>query len=447
MRDLDKVQAQRIDDFWDKYKKNSSWSESDIFLSDGVLDTLHSEKALVAHYHPAKILSLLPFTPTVYVELCKNCFSSFTDTDFKVFSALVRKRAIIPVLLNSYSEFPDPITDLVKVRDHISGYEYRTYRWLSLFKRAEGAAVCIHCAKRRENDIRRLVKRRSNFQAYDLITTRVFANLYPFVNDDFQLINLLYDLSKRRDIQGVARLEDLSFAIHEIRSTQAFHAQFVIDSETLDNIPEELSPEDKTHIDFSANVKKQIGDGFGLRIPMGSSVEQYIEIAQAFQPRISSIVGAVLASGSNTNKQIAMERIIKKQMEMNAEVDRIAGLKRYLVLETAIDFFSKNKALAATTLIAGALGLITGVTGCATGAAGAVLANVAKKRGWIKESQTSNKMIRTIKNDVQPYIDNLIAKYTRSYVPAVSILTLRKDLAKSQPTDSQAKRTGASFSD
>lgn len=425
---IDQVQRERVDRFWNGLKDGQSWRADDLFLSERVVKTLADNKVLLAHFDAPGILSLLPFTPTIYVEVCRNCL---TEKTASVFSSLVRTGSIIPILLGPYEEFPASLMTVIQSHDHMSCYEYAFYRQQMLFSIAEGG-VCRHCLKREVDSFSKMVKRRKNANLYNRYLRNLVANLAPYVDFDFELVHLLHDAAKKNNTEGARQLANLGFAMHEIRSSQAFNAECVVNADLLSQIPKDISVGDGDSPDFSANVKQQLAAGLGLKLPVGNSVEEYIEIARAFQPRISSAINGAITASSDATKKLSLDEIVKRQMEINSEVERIAGLKRYLMLESAIDFFANNKALTATALIAGAMGLATGIVGCASGLIGGAASKFAKTKGWIKESESGKKLIRAVKNDVQPYVDLLLAKYTKSYVPAVSILTLRRDLGRAK---------------
>jgi hypothetical protein len=434
MASLDKVQKERVDLFWERLGTNySSWKSEELFLSERVFKTLPEDKILLAHFDLSKILSVLPFSPNTYVEICPNCFS---PKDLPAFSTLVRKGAIIPILVAPYDRFPQPIVDALRPYDHVSRYEYGAYRWLALQKLAE-KGVCSHCAKLAEQNINKHIRQTKSAEKFRKFRERLFGNLYPFINEDFELIQRFKYVAKKRDLAAAAQLANLSYSIHEFRSSQAFNAQFIIDSTMLDSLPQEFHSTQYEDVDFSLRAKKQIADGFGLKIPTVEHLESYIEIAKDFQPRIAKVIGSVIVS-SNQGTAKSMTEIIRTQMELNTEIERIIKLKRYLALETAVDIFTRNKALAATALIAGAAGLASGAMGCAIGAAGGAVikaaTTVAKRKGWLNDSESAKKFTRALKNEIQPYVDIVVAKYVGSYVPAVSILSLRKDLTAVPPS-------------
>src|SRR6266851_4397169 len=139
--DLDRIQQERTDNFWKKLKSSRSWKHSDIFLSERVLETLAGEKILLAHYNLQEILSLVPFSPVQYVEICSNCISS---TEFSNFKSLVTSGAVIPVFVQPYEAYPSPLSEFVSAHDHISSYEYSGFRTLKLGSMFEGM-LCSHC--------------------------------------------------------------------------------------------------------------------------------------------------------------------------------------------------------------------------------------------------------------------------------------------------------------
>jgi hypothetical protein len=119
-------------------------------------------------------------------------------------------------------------------------------------------------------------------------------------------------------------------------------------------------------------------------------------------------------------------------MEINRELERIQGLRRYAVLEAGIGFFRNNKAIAAAALLSGGLGLAGSLAGCVTAAGAAAVAGVAKKAGHLKWSSKSNKATQRVKRmvarDLQPAVDLFLATYLGAKSPAINVLSLQKKI-------------------
>jgi hypothetical protein len=109
-----------------------------------------------------------------------------------------------------------------------------------------------------------------------------------------------------------------------------------------------------------------------------------------------------------------------------------------MMLEALAAPFRNNKALIIAGLTAFAVyGLGGGLVGCAAAAVAKPAIKRARKMPavqgvleTISEQPEIRKWTRKIKSDVQPYLDKLLAKYLEAKPPAVSVLAIRKSLAR-----------------
>lgn len=424
---LDDAHKSRIDSFFDQRKAaKGKWKPHDIFLSERVVQTIEDRKLFLSHYDLQQILSLLPFSPIIYVGICKNCIA---PSDFPSLKRLIETAAIVPVLFSRYASYPEPLKELFVAHDHISLHELNAFRWAALYDLAE-SMVCEHCADKRMQDVVETTKRLKDAKEYSELARRTLYNLYPYIDHDIEIFDGVLEAGKKRSLRDMKQLVEMSNTIFEIRSSQAFKAQQIVDADELERIPPGTTAQSDAAVEITANMQKDLAAGLGLRIPVDIPIETYIEIAKEFQPRFELILSNLNNSPMGTENKSLKEQIIQRQMAMNSEIERVKGLKRTIFLDTVVEFFAKNKTLAATSLVAGALGIAGGLAGCATGVLASGAASAAKKKGWITANSNANKLARTIKNDLQPHVDQLIAKYTGSCVSAISILNLRRNIKR-----------------
>jgi hypothetical protein len=260
---------------------------------------------------------------------------------------------------------------------------------------------------------------------------QVMGNIYPFIYPDFELISVLEKITKRGNKVQFRKLMGISYVINKVRSAEAFNAQIVIDESDIEGIPEGFRKSTDKALQVRAHLNKAISDGLGLTIPVDIGLEKYIELARDFQPQIAKIVGNVVKNSNAVNRTSAASAMHKEIMKINGEIERIKGLKRHMLLESAAEFYSNNRALASTAFIAGGLGLAGGLTGCLGGVAVGIARNFAKKKGWVGKNKGMDRFGRAVHLDLQPYMDRLVAKYVGSYVPAINVLSLRKKIADS----------------
>ena len=90
--ELDRLQKERVNMFLKSFRSKGLAIE-EIFTSEKVVATVKKEKILLPSYNLAKILSFLPFTPTIYVSICPKC----PVNDLNIFRPLVERGAIVPI--------------------------------------------------------------------------------------------------------------------------------------------------------------------------------------------------------------------------------------------------------------------------------------------------------------------------------------------------------------
>jgi hypothetical protein len=415
-----------LDQLWTRLNETGDTSIEEIFLSEKVAKSIPEEKAYLPSFDFWRILALLPFYKNVYVCVCPACLSRDPSGQF---AALVEAGAMIPVLSASYRLYDDSVRNLVASHDHVSAHEFSLFRTMTLLGGANGA-VCQHCIDRKKRAILRVSK------ASEWLAKRVrdidaaFANLYPYLSPDYDLIDRLHEAAKKNNLSQFDELSNLSWTINSVRSMQALNAPVLLDESELASVPKGFSIETDEVRGIAADLQSEAYERLRIRIPTDIPLDQYLEIAREFQPQLRVIASTLSSATKGVNHATARTALLKKIMQINAEVERIKGLKRYAFLEAAINFFERNKALAATTFIAGALGLAGGVIGCASGVAISVAGNLAKKKGLIQPNDGMRKLARLAKRDVQPYLNNLVAMYVGSDTPAVTLLSIRRRIPK-----------------
>jgi hypothetical protein len=102
-----------------------------------------------------------------------------------------------------------------------------------------------------------------------------------------------------------------------------------------------------------------------------------------------------------------------------------------------VGFCGNNSGVIAATLVAGALGMTGSLFGCLATSGVAAAAKVAKKKGWIASSVATERLKRVVARDVQPYANLMLKTYFGSTLPAVSVFSLRKHLARTKSRERQ----------
>src|SRR5437762_2972735 len=108
----------------------------------------------------------------------------------------------------------------------------------------------------------------------------------------------------------------------------------------------------------------------------------------------------MVKSISESDRNIAYSALNKEVMKINGEIERVKGLKRYVLLEATFDFYKNNRPLVKTAFIAGALGVASGLVGRVSGVAAGTAATIAKKRGWVGTNKKAGRLGRMIQRDL-----------------------------------------------
>jgi hypothetical protein len=348
----DDIQKERVSAFMKSFQSNNSKIE-EVFLSERVYQTIKEEKLLLPSYEVTKILSFLPLKMNIYVSICPQCVD---DSRLKSFQTLVERGAIIPALTSAYSFYPPAVQNIIMSHDHISSFEFEAYKFATLMEDVD-RAVCSHCARLKRDQIAKTMSQSKLLRPIMSDLDQVMGNIYPFIYPDFELISVLEKITKRGNKVQFRKLMGISYVINKVRSAEAFNAQIVIDESDIEGIPEGFRKSTDKALQVRAHLNKAISDGLGLTIPVDIGLEKYIELARDFQPQIAKIVGNVVKNSNAVNRTSAASAMHKEIMKINGEIERIKGLKRHMLLESAAEFYSNNRALASTAFIAGGLGL------------------------------------------------------------------------------------------
>ncbi|HEX8166280.1 MAG TPA: hypothetical protein VF601_10905 [Beijerinckiaceae bacterium] len=417
--DLDKLHDERINVLEARVNETGEFDIEEIFVSERVIETLPEEKFLLPSYSLPRILSVMPFCPVTYVAVCPMCLE---EKDLANFTRLLESQRVVPVLTAKYKRYPDLVRETVTRFQHISLYEYWFFRTCRILTFAEHG-ICPHCVDKRLQDIAVKVNGRKNAPLYMEECEEIRSNLSPLINPDSELLDAAAKACSSRRLGQVRHLRQMSETIHKIRTAQAFNAPLSLDEDDLSELPQGLSESMDKTVDLSLGLKKLVAEGLGLCVPLDLPVEAYLEIVEDYQPQISRIVQQTLAGGAH---EASIDVVSKNIQQINAEILRIKGLKKYVLLEASIGFYRNHRALVNTTLLAGAMGLTGGLTACAGAIVAASAGKIAKRKGWLKNNKAAQRFGQMIVRDLQPHMDRVLASYVGGTLPAVNVLSIRR---------------------
>jgi hypothetical protein len=437
VNDLDRLQKQRVAELRKSLPPSRSELVSRLFIGESVARTIGKPKLLFEGYRLDKILPVLPFSPITYVATCRGCLKTSDDLDTYV--SLVRHGLIVPVLMGRYSEYPAPLVEELRIRDHISCYELSLYSAVRLYEISGSQSICPDCFEKRRDKVLEQVRDAPKVLKFVKAATN---KLLPPVYPDYELLDEFERAVSNKDGDKIVQLSDLAQAIKEMRWAQVWNGALTLDAHDLAAIPENLAAEFEQSRQLSCELRQYVADGLGVKVPLDIPIDRYAELVVEFQPRIASVVDRIVKAASR--KRAPFEAAGKELSKLNNEIARIKGLKRFMVMEAIAAPIRKNKALIATSLTMGALfGIGGGLVGCAAAAATKGIVSRAKKTKYVKgaieaitDQPEVKRLGRKVKSETQPYIDTLVSKYLQAELPAVSVLAMRKSIgdAKQPPT-------------
>lgn len=258
-------------------------------------------------------------------------------------------------------------------------------------------------------------------------------NLEPFFAPDYEILDEVQAAVAEKDTHSLGQLEEMSLFLKRLRAAQIWYSSMPVSATDIIDLPVKYVSDVGDARLVAGSLREFVSDGLGIKIPTNIPIEKYAELVREFQPAICKALSELL---SGSERQPSDFSAVAKQISrVNAEIDRMKNLKRYMLLESVVETCANNKGLVAAGIITGALGLGGSLWGC-VGAAGAGVAGKAARKfgvldGRVKLSGAKHlkKLGGAIHREIQPAIDRLLAVYLSSDVPSVSVLEIRRRLA------------------
>jgi hypothetical protein len=427
MNDRDQIHASRFEAIDKRIDAGEEVYTSDLFVSERVIDTILEPKALLPSLSIESVIAQMPYYETIYVTICPACV---TEENFDKLKILVSRGSIIPALIAPYHMYDDSVSDFIYGHDHLNSYEYYNFRFRQLMSLGNGG-VCLHCVGKWEAEANKLISRSRHLKPFKGRVDSLVENLNPFISPDIELMEDFKEALRSKSPDQIDFISDMSEAVHALRTAQAFNSSITLGNNRLSSIPTGITAEVDEAIVASHRSVEMVANGLGLKIPSDIDLNRYIDLVETYRPTITSQVNSIVdrAGGDHTLIQ-------KEIMKLNGDIERVSKSRRYMLLETAIEFYGKNSSLVNATLMAGAFGLAGGLAGCvggpaASGAVGAAASGAASfinKKKWISGGDAASKLSEKIGADIQPFLSKIVAMYAGSSTPAINIMSLRNNL-------------------
>ncbi len=424
---LDKEHEARIQQLSSQLKKNGRIAASDIFLSKAVARSIETEKVFIGSYSPREILTNYPFASEVYVLICPHCKCVSGKSELR---ALLEHGAITPVLLGSYAKYPKKFVDEILPFPHLSRHEYHFYRYVRLVSDAE-LVLCNHCAHEKHMQLKPLLVSKFWQHEAEIIGGEFFSNLYPFVDTDFELIEEFEAVVKKGDLAGVEQIVDLSKSIQEARTIQAMRARSAIPRDVLPKALKETKGfENLGTLDFDAALKEvneALERDLELKIPEGVTVDKYLEIVDPYRKELGGIVESILSS-SVVEGRTSVASLSARLADLNDELLALPKKTRFLFYRGTMAFLRANKALLASGMVAGVMGLGGHMLGCGATLAGGLGIQIAKRKVNVKLPREAQRVGEQVSHRVRPVVNRVLSKCLRLDIRAVQLWEIKEKL-------------------
>jgi hypothetical protein len=202
----------------------------------------------------------------------------------------------------------------------------------------------------------------------------------------------------------------------------------MLDETTLSHLPENVTADIDYALVNTGKLREAAAEGLKISIPTNVPLEAYIELVKDSQPRISEVIDLTL---SKAPAEASLLDVSKNVSSINLEIEKLRSTRRYAVFDASMAFYRNNNSLINAALLAGAFGMAGSLFGTCATALGAAGKNIAKKKGWLKDNPSANRLGRMIAQDLQPYTDRMMQVFLGGNAPAVNVLSLRRRIETS----------------
>ncbi len=342
--ELDKELRQRIDELGVKcIEKGEDIALSDVFENKYVIRAMEVPKVILPTYDLKKILANFPFAEALFVAVCPECDCVGNRSDLL---KLLERQAVTVILFGSYASYPIEFVNDILRFPHISFYEFRFFRFVSLISSTEIAA-CEHCVEVRRKKLFPLCRNRE----YSELLNRCFVDLDPYVEHDLKLLDTMANALRNDDQEVIFQLRNPVAAIRDLRSAQAYEARLLMSEECVDLISTNPSLVEKAGISIDAKfVTDLLAQNLGITVPEGVEVNTFLDIYEPYRQQITSIIHSVVEE-STSNDRVSVSKLSTLLSELNGQIAEISKKPGYLLYRASVGFAKSNKALIGGSLV------------------------------------------------------------------------------------------------
>jgi hypothetical protein len=423
--DLDKAHQERYHWLLEREMCDGCVEEGRTFSNPHVAALYRADKLLLTRFNRAEILTLLPFTPTLFVEICPQCI---TGSNFETMNALCKAGLMIPILTAPYQMFPAPVVESVAGADHVSFWEFRFHRTEFLLRADEQKRCRCGVMDIEKRILARAPRRNIRSRKWNRLDADIlFENLRPYVAPDDELLALVNQHMRAKRMAALHHLTHVSFAVREVRTAQAFNAGLVANGLELQSLPSYIMAEADETRRLAFSLKTLASEGLGLRLPDCIPVRPYIDLIRDLRGHLPTVAEGVLKLASTPEGLVDAPAVCRILAELNREIERVQRSKRYLVWEAAVG------------LMRGGLKLAIPLVAAKT-AVRILLDRVAPSESLPASRRESSLgpqtdpiqdiLVPRFLRYLQPYMDKVTARLFGSNVLAMQVLSSRRHLGK-----------------
>jgi hypothetical protein len=376
------------------------------------------------------IISSLPLYSSIFMELCPGCVP-----DIKKIIPLLDTGCVFPILIADYSSYHDSFVKEIIKYPHFSNYEFFTLRNMILRQKSEDF-ICEHCIDERFSKIKiKGLASREEKKLREKID-RILNRLLPFSSSQEDLLRNIELIIKKGDYNKLNNLIDISEAISNVRTSEAFSSPlYIADNIKVYDRIDKYMPMQLNHLlQFSEYI---LLEGLDLEAPADLNIAKYIEIIMNNRDAIKGIAKHIITKASNNDNidKIAVSNLLNEIVKLNDEVRRLQKSKKYRLLKIGTNILSANKWLISTLICAVAFGFKGNILGCATSTSAGIVGKM------LKDNQRIEKILEKIKikgptqelrdiilNSLEPSLQKLLAIYLDTDLKVIQTMRVREKI-------------------
>jgi len=318
------------------------------------------------------------------------------------------------------------------------------YRNITLCNAAKDF-VCDHCVGEIESKCIKYIKQKMLPAEVTESVRACLANLQPYINPDYELIEQMESALRTGNRRLLDDILDVSFAVRDARTNQAFLARTTIPAESIPRLVQEAASSlGNIDSDDLGLIEDALASDLHIEIPPNIDVSKYLSCLEPYRNELAALVDELIVEINGSPRGL-ITTLSGRLADLNDELKKVSKSKSYLLYRATVAFMASNKTIIASGLLATALGMTGNMFGCGVSIMGGVSAQLAKRFGKLKIPPEVEALIDHAKHTARPHINKLVAKYLSLDFHAVQLWDIQEKLRgvlnkDSTPTKRPSKR-------